>query len=505
MRLPLPPVALLEETARDTRGAVFVEKLIVYLPLLLTFFVTWELAELAAAKLVVSRACSAAGRAAVVVLPDDPLYYDGEAEHVYEGRRREDIELAAGMILSAIPRLSSDFVVDVSDPPTGFGTIEVAITAPYECGAVSIMCGVDGALELTATSNHTYHGAKYAYGAAGGLGGGTSALVSTNKAGYRKGGQNGGPSNGGGNGGGPSNGEGSSSGGACPQDKFNVCTDDLSAGDKALVTPTDSTAWPIQTATSYGWGLSGKALDYRCDKGISPDKNVAVITYKCDEGGGTVVAASGKDEADSATDWDHSEPNVYKKYKKDTAGKTNCRILEYYTEREPCGGNDSCQTWFSSDGTWQTENPQNQPGDPDGPGTFTPNGPGKLTWNFEHNYNGLDPESCNYAKPGPDCPKAISDLGQACQRVGKNKKPKIPVGGTCETMQGKANKAQNVPAGLEKDIRDCLRYKNMIDYLKKQKGDQGGRSGKSRDAIREAMDKKCPGKSGDGKGKGKGK
>src|SRR6188768_1377485 len=93
------------EVLSNERGAVFVEKLIVYLPLLLTFFLGWELAELGAASIMVQRACAAAGRAAMVVLPDDPVFYDGEPVHSYSGMRRDDIELAAGMILSANPKL----------------------------------------------------------------------------------------------------------------------------------------------------------------------------------------------------------------------------------------------------------------------------------------------------------------------------------------------------------------------------------------------------------------
>src|SRR6478752_1790726 len=60
----------------DTRGAVIVEKLIAYFPTLLFFFATWQVAEMYTAKLIVDRAASAAGRAAAVVLADDPFFYD---------------------------------------------------------------------------------------------------------------------------------------------------------------------------------------------------------------------------------------------------------------------------------------------------------------------------------------------------------------------------------------------------------------------------------------------
>ena len=174
------------DLSHDEHGAVFVEKLIVYLPVLLTFFLGWELAELAAASLMVQRASAAAGRAAVVVLPDDPVFYAGEEVGSFSGRRAEDIELAAGMVLSAHPAFSSDFEVDVSEPPETVGPIDVTVTAPYQCGPVSVICGVDSAIELSATTRHTYQGAKYAFSTPGGLGGSTGALVTTED-GYRRG------------------------------------------------------------------------------------------------------------------------------------------------------------------------------------------------------------------------------------------------------------------------------------------------------------------------------
>ncbi len=161
----------------DERGAVFVEKLIVILPLLFIFFATWELAEVAAAKFVVERACSAASRAAMVVLPDDPQFYDGEPVGSYGGKRRDDIELSAGMVLSAIPQLGSDFAVDVSQPTGSLGTIDVSLTAPYGCGIGSIYCLGAGSIDLTAEVKAAYHGAKYEYGAARVLGRSSAALT----------------------------------------------------------------------------------------------------------------------------------------------------------------------------------------------------------------------------------------------------------------------------------------------------------------------------------------
>jgi hypothetical protein len=178
------------------RGAVFVEKLIVYLPLLLAFFAAWELAELGAAHVVTQRACAAAGRAAMVVLGDDPSFYGDEPVGSFDGERRADIELAAGMILSSIPRMSDDFAVELGDSPQNLGDVfEVSVVTSYDCGPVSLVCGEDSSVELTATSQHTYHGARYPYSTPA-LAGGASALTSNFRA-SNKPGNNGNNNNGG--------------------------------------------------------------------------------------------------------------------------------------------------------------------------------------------------------------------------------------------------------------------------------------------------------------------
>ncbi len=161
------------------RGAVFVEKLIVYAPLMLLFFMGFQLAEMSAAELVVRRAASAAARAAIVVLPDDPAYYDGEAVHLYEGHRRDDIQLAAAMVLSAAPQLDGDFAVTVGPPPSppAFGTLDVTVDAIFHCG-IPLMCGMDRTQKLSATIQHAYHHAEYEYDVLSSPVGGTTESLS---------------------------------------------------------------------------------------------------------------------------------------------------------------------------------------------------------------------------------------------------------------------------------------------------------------------------------------
>ncbi len=105
---PIRPPRVARGALFDARGAVFIEKLIAYAPLLLLFFLGFQLAELSAAQLIVARASGAAGRAAAVVLPDDPVFYDGVPTHTLEGSRLDDVQLAAAMILSAAPQTGAD-------------------------------------------------------------------------------------------------------------------------------------------------------------------------------------------------------------------------------------------------------------------------------------------------------------------------------------------------------------------------------------------------------------
>lgn len=324
---------MLRKFHNDGRGAVFVEKLIVTIPVLLTFFLGWELAEVGAASLVVQRASAAAGRAAMVVLPDDPAYYADEPRESYAGARRAEVELAAGMVLSAIPKLSDDFEVDVSQPPQGFGKIDVTVRAPYECGSVGLICGMGERLALSATTTHAYHGAKYDYsvpaGADTGVGSTTQALTAQVRSadgpvevGLATQGLGG-------------------TGFKCGKDnglnayQGNNTNDGVHIGKQ-------------RTNSQYGQGISEEALKYRCaarKKGKDVGGgNVAVIKYRC--GGETkFVAAPSNGSA-------HSEREVYQAYlDKRTEDEDNmgadCKILELYTEREPCDDGANCSTFLT--------------------------------------------------------------------------------------------------------------------------------------------------------------
>ena len=68
--------------ACDQRGVVFVEFLLVFPPLFVLFLVILQWSLLGATSLGVRHAASAAVRSAIVVLPDDPVAYDGLPEYM---------------------------------------------------------------------------------------------------------------------------------------------------------------------------------------------------------------------------------------------------------------------------------------------------------------------------------------------------------------------------------------------------------------------------------------
>jgi Flp pilus assembly protein TadG len=165
---------------KNERGVVYVETLIGFLPVFLFFFGTLQLIDLSMAHLVVEHAASAAARAAVVVLPDDGLFYGDYAnDHVnqFNGGRQQDVELAADIVLQANPRLqdSQTNVAICKDErpndgkdnkceknPTfeGREPLTVLVSAPYRC-FVPLFC--PGGFTLKATAQLTYQGAPYVY------------------------------------------------------------------------------------------------------------------------------------------------------------------------------------------------------------------------------------------------------------------------------------------------------------------------------------------------------
>lgn len=160
---------------RDQRGAVYLEMLIAYVPVLALFFGVLQLADIAAAHLIVQRAAGAAVRAAVVVLPDEDVFYTGNTSLSPENRKLADIELAAATILRATRRLgvNGDNVELDRDVSIEHGEDDVrqpvtaTVRARYRC-FVRAFCGLDGSVMLSADATLPYQGARYHYDSEGG-------------------------------------------------------------------------------------------------------------------------------------------------------------------------------------------------------------------------------------------------------------------------------------------------------------------------------------------------
>jgi Flp pilus assembly protein TadG len=161
---------------RDQRGAIYLETLIAFMPVLVAFLAILQFTDVAASQLLVRRAAGAAVRAAVVVLPDDGRFYgdpDNAMVHRFEGLRRADIERAAGMVLSLSSRLrpatqdGAPIAVDVqlSGEFSERNPITAQVTAHHHCmgGLIGYACGLDRAIELTARASLPYQGADYDY------------------------------------------------------------------------------------------------------------------------------------------------------------------------------------------------------------------------------------------------------------------------------------------------------------------------------------------------------
>jgi hypothetical protein len=148
----------------DTGGAVYVEFLMAFLPVMIFFVGTWQFTELCAADLVLKRAASAAVRAASVVLADDPSFYGGEAVNEFGGERRADVNAAAAMILSSSPRFSV-FKVDIEGERRPSAPITAVVSARFNCGLgwVSLVCGGGSTRLLSARATYPYQGARYRF------------------------------------------------------------------------------------------------------------------------------------------------------------------------------------------------------------------------------------------------------------------------------------------------------------------------------------------------------
>ncbi len=125
----------------DLHGAVMVEFIVAFLPLMIFFEALLQFGGIVTGKLVVNHAAVCAARAAVVVLPDDPKFYDDVPVGQPTGKRREDIERAAAVPLAALKsfeaiRIKFPSQPGATDDRTSFSKNElvvIRVEADYHC------------------------------------------------------------------------------------------------------------------------------------------------------------------------------------------------------------------------------------------------------------------------------------------------------------------------------------------------------------------------------------
>ena len=157
-----------------TRGAVYVEFLIAFMPLFVFFMSMVQLAFVEVANVVTKHAAVTAARAAVVVMPDDPKEYGGQEEMKADGKRLADIELAAKLPLMALAT-SPDIKVRFPTSPGGTDSrvafwrddlVRVQVEFHYPCRVPigkTIVCGFWGNKKLLGEAALPNQGADYAY------------------------------------------------------------------------------------------------------------------------------------------------------------------------------------------------------------------------------------------------------------------------------------------------------------------------------------------------------
>jgi hypothetical protein len=159
----------------DTRGAVYVEFLIAFLPLFIFFMCLLQMAGIHMAKLDTLHAAETGVRAAIVVIPDDPAKYDNVEPGKISGKRKADIVKAASLPLAAVRSIKG---IRVTFPSSPGGTddlsqvsrddlVRVKVAVIYRCTiplAKHFVCdAISSTRKLTAEAALPNQGADYSY------------------------------------------------------------------------------------------------------------------------------------------------------------------------------------------------------------------------------------------------------------------------------------------------------------------------------------------------------
>jgi hypothetical protein len=132
---------------RDERGVAYVESLIALPIMFMLFNALLLFGYLSAGQMIVQRAASAATRAAVVFLPDDPEYYDrsDSTDGKKSASKEECVKQAARSVLMASPFFlvaDADIDLKIKGDKTMFRPLTVELRAKYDCTSflASFLC-----------------------------------------------------------------------------------------------------------------------------------------------------------------------------------------------------------------------------------------------------------------------------------------------------------------------------------------------------------------------------
>jgi hypothetical protein len=147
-----------------SRGAIYIETLVVLPVLTAFFFVTWQLFDLLTAHLVLRHAAVAAARAAAVIGQDAPNYYNDEPADDFPqgGARLGDVTRAAAQVVAAHPNLDPPRVT--AEVGGDLSTVGVIVTSTYHCRytLTQVVCG-GAAASMSASATFAYQSADIAW------------------------------------------------------------------------------------------------------------------------------------------------------------------------------------------------------------------------------------------------------------------------------------------------------------------------------------------------------
>jgi hypothetical protein len=153
-----------DEIVRDRSGAVYVEFLGAFMPVLTFFLCIAQLADLYATKLVVQHAAHRTARAGIVVFPDDPAHYEAVT-------KREEVQSAGYAVLAAKRSIvDAEIEVATGEEYERAEPVTVVVRATTRCIfpiANRLLCSTAAGgptRVLEATRSMPAHAARYEYG-----------------------------------------------------------------------------------------------------------------------------------------------------------------------------------------------------------------------------------------------------------------------------------------------------------------------------------------------------